>query len=381
MTDADQTSEPDRARLHALLEDAVADVHPSPALDRIRARTKVTPMRRTRPWLFATVGAVAATAVTIAAVSLLDGRSPQADPDPGRVAATTPSPSDPGDPDSGEPTPTPSPSDGPTSPTAGPTAPAPPGGAAGPTALPVYVVADTPTGPRLFREFRPAPAGTGDTTGARLAAALQLSVAGTTADPEYRSDWLEIGDGDHAVTAEDRTGGSGGIVVRFDDAADVAERPGDMAAGTARLAVQQLVYTAQAVVQQRVPVTFTDASGQPLSTLLGEADTTVEAAPALEVQAPVWVISPQDGQEVGRTFAVEGRGAFFEANVSWQLLDTEGTVVKDGFTTARECCTLAPYAFEVTAPPGDYVLRVYSADVSGGEGPGEPEDTKRITVR
>ena len=381
MTDADHTPEPDRARLRALLEDAVADVQPPPALDRIRARTKVTPMRRTRPWLFVTAGAVAATAATIAAVSLVDGRSPQAGDDRAPVAATSPSPSDTGDPDPGEPTPTPSPSDGPTSTTAGPSAPAPTGGAGGPTALPVYFTGDAPTGPRLFREFRPAPSGTAATSEARLAAALQLAVAGSAADPDYRSDWLEIGDGDHTVTAEDGTGASGRLVLRFGDAADVAERPADMARGTARLAVQQLVYTAQAVVQERVPVTFADSTGRPLPTLLGEAATTVDAAPALEVQAPVWVISPQEGQQVGRTFTVQGRGAFFEANVSWQLLDIAGTVVEEGFATARECCTLAPYTFEVTAEPGDYVLRVYSADVSGGEGPGEPEDTKRITVR
>ena len=56
-------------------------------------------------------------------------------------------------------------------------------------------------------------------------------------------------------------------------------------------------------------------------------------------------------------------------------------VVDEGFTTAKECCTLSPYSFEVDAPAGDYVLRVYDADMSGGEGNGEAEDTKRITIR
>ena len=56
-------------------------------------------------------------------------------------------------------------------------------------------------------------------------------------------------------------------------------------------------------------------------------------------------------------------------------------MVKEGFATAQECCTLSPYSFVVLADPGQYVLRVYAADVSDGEGPGEQEDTKRITVR
>ena len=78
-------------------------------------------------------------------------------------------------------------------------------------------------------------------------------------------------------------------------------------------------------------------------------------------------------------FTVNGRGAFFEANVNWELLQ-DGQVVDEGFTTAEEGMTLSPYSFEVTADPGDYVLRVFEKDMSDGEGSGSPEDTKRITV-
>ena len=55
-------------------------------------------------------------------------------------------------------------------------------------------------------------------------------------------------------------------------------------------------------------------------------------------------------------------------------------MVDEGFTTAEEGNTLAPYAFSFEAEPGSYVLRVYDADMSGGEGNGEAQDTKRITV-
>ena len=45
-----------------------------------------------------------------------------------------------------------------------------------------------------------------------------------------------------------------------------------------------------------------------------------------------------------------------------------------------ECCTLSPYSFAVTVPPGDYTLVVHDTDESDGEGIGTSEDTKKITV-
>jgi hypothetical protein len=68
--------------------------------------------------------------------------------------------------------------------------------------------------------------------------------------------------------------------------------------------------------------------------------------------------------------------------VQWELL-RDGAVVRRGYTTARECCTLSPYTFRVTAAPGTYTLVVHDEDVSGGEGGaggGTTSDTKTFTV-
>ena len=70
---------------------------------------------------------------------------------------------------------------------------------------------------------------------------------------------------------------------------------------------------------------------------------------------------------------MSGLAAAFEANVQWELMQG-GTVVKKGFTTAEECCTMAPYSFTVDAPPGDYTIVVHDEDASG-EGPAR-QDTR-----
>ena len=59
----------------------------------------------------------------------------------------------------------------------------------------------------------------------------------------------------------------------------------------------------------------------------------------------------------------------------------QGTaVVRKGFTTAQQCCVMAPYSFTVTAPAGHYTLVVHDSDASGN---GAPlwQDTKELTVR
>ena len=344
-------------RLRHLLDDAVADVHPTPALSAIRNRTKVTPMNRHRSWLVAAAAAVAVSAATVTTVVLTGDDSGR--PDRGGPAASAdPTPDTEGDatPDAG---------DEPTSPE--PSA-ADPGTQ---QAVAVYYVGTTPAGPRLFREFH------GFTLPEERAAvakaALVEAVDDTASDPDYRSPWsaLDVTVGLVAMS---------GDTVTVDLAGDLHDRPEGMSEAEADIAVQQLVHTVQAAYKSRVPVQLLLDGGR-TDTLLGvPVAEPLAAGDPMEVQAPVWIIEPQEGSS-GTGFVVMGRGAFFEANVSWQLLDGD-RVVDEGFTTAKECCTLSEFRFELDAPaPGDYTLRVYDADMSGGEGNGEAEDTKRLTFR
>jgi hypothetical protein len=94
----------------------------------------------------------------------------------------------------------------------------------------------------------------------------------------------------------------------------------------------------------------------------------------------LFIGTPTDGATVSSPFKVTGKAAAFEGNVQWEL-DQGSTVVRRGFTTARECCMLSPYSFTVTAPPGAYTLVVHDENVSNGEGRPPTRDTVQVHVQ
>ena len=153
-----------------------------------------------------------------------------------------------------------------------------------------------------------------------------------------------------------------------------------MSQADAEIAVQQLLFSAQAGLGKgQVPVQLL-LDGKHTDTILGvPSSEPLAAGNPDEVEALVQVDSPADGTSVSSPFTVSGRAATFEANVVWELKQGD-TVVKKGFTTAQECCTLAPYSFQVTAPAGSYTLVVHDTDESG-QGLPVNEDSKAITVR
>lgn len=355
-------------RLRDLLDDATSDVETGDGLDAIQARTKVRTMSG-RPWLVAATAAVVTTAATVAAVAVLgDNGGPGGAEDPGPATSTT-SAAEPTVTDDSSASPDPEPS----SPAAEPL---PVEGA-----VPVYYVGDTGQGPRLYREFHPS------IGGGALEQALSEAVGRTPDDPDYRTPWPT---GTEASGSFDGVGEDGLIEVTVTSpGTSLHDRPAGMSRAEAELAVQQLVHTAQAAVQATAPVQLRldgDRTDQLLGVPVSEPLARGDAASTL---AQVWIISPAEGAEVRDGFEVTGLGAFFEANVAWELRsgDADGRVVAsnaDSPVTADECCTMAPYSFVVdvpdNTPPGDYTLVVHDEDMSGGEGFAPFRDTKRVTL-
>ena len=212
----------------------------------------------------------------------------------------------------------------------------------------VYFVGDTPGGPRLFREFDEAP-GT-DALDAALARMQQPA-----ADPDYRTAW-PYGSLDAASVVD------GTIEVEL-GSVDV-----DMPA----LGRQQLAYTLQAAVGERLPVHLSDG-------------TEVTARPETAVLSQVIVSDPTEGLEVHDHFIARGAANSFEANVPWEIRDERGTVVKRGFATADGWGDrLYPWEAHVDVrglPFGYYTFTATTDDASGGEGGGPDADTRTIIVR
>jgi hypothetical protein len=314
-------------RIRELLNQAVSSVEPQYGLDTIRRGTIGAPSRVRRRWLVPAAAALATAAAS--AVFALLSLSPDR-PREGSPAATDPT-----------------------------------------MTVPVYYLGSTPTGPRLFRELHSVQ------TGDPALAAVNEALRGRALDPDYYSIWAKIGAEATSVTSM-----GGEIEVDIATQGNAEVRPRGVSNADASMAVEQLLYTAQEALGLG-----NDASvqlivdGRHQATLMGvPISEGLAAGDPLAVQGTVWITAPQDGETIDNGMRIRGRGAFTEANVSWQLLDGL-RVVKRGFTMAAECCRLSPFSFVLDAPPGNYTIRVYAADMSGGEGFGEADDTKRITIR
>lgn len=228
--------------------------------------------------------------------------------------------------------------------------------------LPVYYAGPIlSTGGRLvlFREFVGASVIADD--GSKALAALSFGMDAPPASSTYRSLWQGVTP--LAVTVE-----SNRITVRLSQGLTGVDSE------RARIAVQQLVWTATATVGKgALPVWFELADGGS-EVALGLPTSRAYLRPTdanevYSVLSPLWVTTPVRGQSVttGTNLTVAGVASVFEASLQWQLLrgDVE---VASGFTTAS---VGAPgrgnYSFP-TGPlvSGDYVIRVLTRSARDG---------------
>lgn len=316
--------------LRGLLADAASGIDPHDRLHELRRRTRESagsggPQRSGRARL-AVIGAGLATAAAVVAGLVIGDLGSENRPDPAGTASAG----------------------------AGSTAAA-DGGE--PTAL--YFLGDTATGARLFREFSPVVASGG--SDAVLAALRALAADTGPTDPDYRTTWPASAFEDALVTDE---------VIRVDIAAVARDRAQDISAGEAALGLQQVVYTAEAVVGSALPVEF-HTDGAPADQVLGvRMDGAVERDRQFTTTAPVNVSDPAEGQVVrgssGERLEARGTMSVNVGAVRWTLSDDTGAQVAAGEArilragtggTTANALGWETEALDVSAlPPGTYVF-------------------------
>lgn len=310
------------ADLHDLLEDAVSDVEPRDRLTAIRSRTRRR--RRTRR-AWTVTGAVTATAALVVAAVVAPGLLGQDSPDVAQRDEDVV-------------------------------------GAA-------YFLDRENTGGSgpdagrfvLRREFRPLPEIDG--VDGPLAALMYAPV-----DPDYFTPW-GAGSFESATVADDaievEIGPQFDRVLLFGGDPDSPD-------------LQMVVWTLQAAFDRDdLPVQFTDG-GEPQGA-------PVVRAPQGDVLADVNISDPAEGTVVRSVLDARGRARSPEGTVPWQIRDSGGSVVLDGFTTAAGSYDQL-YEWDTTIDvselePGTYTFVASTDDPSGGtEGLGPSSDTRTIVV-
>ena len=238
-------------------------------------------------------------------------------------------------------------------------------------AAPVYFTGKTPVGTRLYREFRQVEADN------PVDEALALLTAGDADDPDYST---LLPEGKLAEISHDEA-----FLIALPDESWTT-RPTGMSAQEARLALQQIVYTVQGVMQKGIPLQFylddkpVDIFGIPTPTKTQG----YQAAKQLDVLALVNVTQPQQNSQPGDHFTASGVASSFEATVPWEVRDESGKVVLSGSATAEGWTDkLYPWQTDVDAsglPPGQYTFVAKTDDPSDGEGKGPTEDSKLFTL-
>jgi hypothetical protein len=334
---------PDEQRLRALLHDAAAEVSPGDRLGQIRRGTASSRARRARWWPVVLGAGVATAAVVVGTVVLTQPGEPErAEPPVASPRTTT---------DAG-------------------------------AATPLYFLGDTVNGERLFREFQSIAVADEEQ---QVAAALDaLTEAVGPDDPDYRTIW---------------PAGSFGAVSVGDDAVTV-ELASDRALGAPagntpvarRLALQQVVYTAEAVIGDDLPVSFVH-DGAPARRVLGvPVGATVPRDRQYDVVTPVSISDPGERTTVaaGETWVARGTASDFVTEVEYVVRDADDAVVPGSAGTVPVTADAGTVAFpgwetpeiDLDLAPGDYLFE--ATVVTIGQTSDSPDvyiDTRTIEVR
>jgi hypothetical protein len=324
-TDDHETADLLRQALHE--EAAMVQIDPA-ALHTIQERTRRSESSR-RSWMYAGIGAAAATAAIITGVTVLgDNSDPSSSPGPATQGPTADSTTPP---DQSTPT-----DDAPTA-------------VVGPETEAGTLIYVGPSNHRLYAERAEVPKDDNIAT-------MNQMLATPPHDPDYTSGWPE------GVQVDGFRELEHGLVMELSGpvGAAISKDPG-LGEDGGELALEALLFNGN--FQPGEGVTEVTYNGDPISTPLGVSLPFV--LPSFDDVRPfILITNLDDGEQVSSPVDVDVLGNTFEGTVNWQLLDDSGTKVDEGFvTTSMGEWTSATIKLG-TLDPGAYTIRCleYSAE-------------------
>jgi hypothetical protein len=214
--------------------------------------------------------------------------------------------------------------------------------------LPVYVVGTVSGRDLLYREYRSYPGG--GSLDDQIKAALTDMIAGRPLDPDYHTAWPAAATVQSVQTA--------GATIRVDLVGVPGTAPAD-----AEIALQQLIYTATAVAAQEKHTELVnvrvEVNGGTKLWGLDVKDPTARAQ-AVDIQAPVWLSWPEQGDTVGRSVPVQIVGSVPGAVAMLIVWDEHGSVVTpQPVRLDKGAPHVGTATVTLTLTPGRYRIEAY----------------------
>ncbi|WP_052663632.1 GerMN domain-containing protein [Psychromicrobium lacuslunae] len=243
--------------------------------------------------------------------------------------------------------------------------------------VPVYWIGRTKTKAALYREFLPLESGADP-----IQTAVQLMTSSKPLDPDYSSPWSKPSK--FAASLSDKN------VITVDLSADAFSKSIDNT--TAQLAIQELVYT---VTGAAANAGLVDSNQVVQVSILVDGHTDFMAFDQVKldrpisrdatVQAPIWVISPQQGAVFNSgVITVTGLASVNLSKLNWliQRIEPGGgrQSYQSGSTALQKTTKQGNFSFSISPPPGNYELVVFHADSSASASQADP-DSKAFSVR
>jgi hypothetical protein len=207
---------------------------------------------------------------------------------------------------------------------------------------------------KLYREFHRIGAGDGGPRARTHAAVAEMLAPASARDPDYGAGWPA------RARVRDVSVGNDAVTVDIEGAAR-----NNVGSEVAHQAVQQLIWTATAASGQRGVRLLID--GQPVDELWGHVDVrgVLRRAPQQDVLAHVWLIDPQHGATVGRTFTVHVSGYVHEATINIRVRQGNRTV-QSTFVTVAGTGLFGEARTRLTLPAGQYTIEAFAPSQATG---------------